>query len=126
MSKGRPKLNTKIIEVNNIRCEFIVSKKDKYENEVSYLKIVDKGYKQKLKQILEQDVNDNKLPIWKNDDDLYMLKVKNKFMPKQEFENNELLNCNISFNQYSFSPENDKTISGYYAKLQVIDDKEEN
>ena len=126
MTKGRPKSNNKIIEVNNIRCEFIISKTDNYGNEVSYLKIVDKGYKQKLKQIIEQACLECKLPLFRTDDDLYMLKVKNKFMPKREFENNELLNCNITFNQYCFNTENDKLLQGYYSKLQVIEDNVDN
>jgi hypothetical protein len=126
-NRGRPKASTKIIEVNNIRCEFIVSKTDKYENQVSYIKIVDRGYKQKLKQIIEQDSQDCKIPLFKCDDDLYMLKVKNKFMSsKKDLENNELLICDISFNHYSFTNAEDKVIMGYYAKLRVTEDEEEN
>ena len=125
-TRGRPKQSNKIIEVNDIKCEFIISKTDKYENEVSFLKIVDKGYRQKLKQIFEQDCPECKLPLFKTDDDLYMLKVKNKFMPKREFENNELLNCNITFNHYCFNTENDKLLQGYYCKLQVIEDNVNN
>ena len=37
-NRGRPKLSNKIIEVNDIRCEFIISKTDNYENEVSFFK----------------------------------------------------------------------------------------
>ena len=35
-TRGRPKQSNKIIEVNDIKCEFIISKTDKYENEVSF------------------------------------------------------------------------------------------
>ena len=47
-------------------------------------------------------------------------------MPKREFENNELLNCNITFNQYCFNTENDKLLQGYYCKLHVIEDNVNN
>ena len=43
--RGRPKKNNNIIEVNNIKLEFIITKTDNYENDISYLKIIDKAFK---------------------------------------------------------------------------------
>ena len=88
MSRGRPTKNTKIIEVHAIRIEHIITKDDKYNNTMSYLKIVDSGFKQKIKPILSQLCDDLKLPLWKTDDGLYMLKVKKKFIPQKDFEQN--------------------------------------
>ena len=43
----------------------MITKEDKYNNTLSYLKVVDSGFKQKLEPIL---------PLWKTEDGLYMLK----------------------------------------------------
>jgi len=40
-----------LIEINDIRCEYITSKEDKYENNISYIKIVDT---KKLKPIVAE------------------------------------------------------------------------
>ena len=121
MSKGRPKKNTQLIEINNIRCEFIVTKQDKYSNDISYLKIIDNSFKQKLKPILDQGGEDYRLPLWKTDEGLYLLKVKQAWMPKKEFEQNEVINANLLFKQYCFTTDEDKIAQGYFCKMQTDD-----
>ena len=125
-SRGRPRKETKLIEINDIRCEYITTKEDKYENEVSYIKIVDSGYKQKLKPILDQSCDECKLPLWKTDEGLYLLKVKRKFMPKNEFEQNELFNGTLVFKQYCFENDENKLLQGYYCQVQTHDIEIEN
>ena len=46
--RGRAKKATNVIEVNNIKLEYIITKTDNYQNEISYLKVIDKQFK-KLK-----------------------------------------------------------------------------
>ena len=77
--RGRPKGTKKqnnVIEINNIKLEFIITKTDNYENDISYLKVIDKQFKSKLQPIVSQMCEDCRLPIWKSDDGFYMLKVK--------------------------------------------------
>ena len=76
MSRGRPKKNNNIIEVNNIKLEFIITKADNYQNEISYFKIIDKQFKSKLQPITSQMCDECNVPIWRTDDGFYMLKVK--------------------------------------------------
>jgi len=110
MPSGRPKKSNKLIEINDIRCQFLTSKEDKYENNISYIKIVDT---KKLKPILCEGNDNNKLPLWLTDEELYIVKVKNKFM-KNDHQPNDLLNGSFEFKQYSFENEENKLIQGYY------------
>ena len=86
--RGRPRGSTKstnIIEVNNIKLEFIITKTDNYENDISYLKVIDKSFRNKLTPILSQQCDEIRLPIWKSDDGFYMLKVKKKMDARKRF-----------------------------------------
>ena len=74
--RGRPRKATNVIEVNNIKLEYIITKTDNYENEISYLKVIDKQFKTKMQPIVSQTCDECKLPIWKSDDGFYMVKVK--------------------------------------------------
>ena len=40
--RGRPRRNTNTFDVNGLITEYLSTKTDKYENEVSYYKIIDK------------------------------------------------------------------------------------
>ena len=42
--RGRPRKSTTVIEVSNIKLEYINTKTDNYENEISYLKVIDKQF----------------------------------------------------------------------------------
>ena len=119
---GRPRkvTNSNIIEIKDLKLEFIISKIDNYENKISYLKIIDKGFKNKLAPIISQMCDDIRLPIWKTDDALYMIKCKNKFMPEREFENNEIFNADLNFHYYSME-KNGELIQGFYLKISTND-----
>ena len=119
--RGRPKKSTNIIEINNIKLEFIVSKTDNYENEISYLKVIDKSFKTKLQPIVSQICDDCRVPVWRTDDGLYMLKCKNKFMPEREFEKNEIFNADLNFHYYTMSKEDGDLIQGHYLKISTND-----
>ena len=43
--RGRPKKNTNTFDVNGLLTEYLSTKKDNYDNEVSYYKIIDKNLK---------------------------------------------------------------------------------
>ena len=119
--RGRPKKSTNIIEINNIKLEFIVSKTDNYENEISYLKVIDRGFKTKLQPIVSQICDDCRVPVWRTDDGLYMLKCKNKFMPERDFEKNEIFNGDLNFHFYTMSKEDGDLLQGFYLKISTND-----
>ena len=74
--RGRPKKekNNNIIEIKDLKLEFITSKVDDYQNEISYIKVIDKSFKSKLQPILSQVCEDCKVPLWRSEDGIYMLK----------------------------------------------------
>ena len=116
-TRGRPKKNNNIIEVNNIKLEFIITKADNYQNEISYFKIIDKQFKSKLQPITSQMCDECLIPIWKTDDGFYMLKVKNKWMPERDFEQNEILTADLNFKYYCMAKEDGDLLQGYWVKL---------
>ena len=58
--RGRPKRNTNTFGVNGLTTEYLSTKTDKYDNEVSYFKIIDKNYKNKMSAILSQQCDECK------------------------------------------------------------------
>ena len=123
-SRGRPrgaKKNNNIIEIKDLKLEFIITKTDNYNNDISYLKVIDKAFKNKLQPILSQMCDDVRLPIWKSDDGFYMVKVKNKWMPEREFENNEILTADLNFHYFNMAKEDGDLLQGYYVKLSTGD-----
>ena len=119
--RGRPRKNNNIIEINNIKLEFIITKTDNYENEISYLKVIDKQFKTKLQPILSQTCDEVRLPIWKSDDGFYMVKVKKKWLPEREFESNEIVTADLNFHYFNLAKEDGDLIQGYYVKLSTND-----
>ncbi len=118
---GQPKKQTTIIEINNIKLEFIITKTDNHNNDISYLKVIDRGFKNKLAPIVSQMCDDCILPIWKSEDGFYMLKVKNKWMPERDFEKNEILTAGLNFQYYTMSKEDGDLLQGFYLKISTND-----
>ena len=50
-TRGRPTKNSNIVVVNDLVVEFLTPKKDNYEQDISYFKIVDSGFRLKLKPL---------------------------------------------------------------------------
>ena len=120
--RGRPKKNNNIIEIKDLKLEFIITKTDDYQNEISYIKVVDKAFKSKLQPILSQVCEDCKLPLWKSEDGIYMLKCKNRWMPdEREFQKNEIFVANLNFHYYNMAKD-EALIQGFYLKVSTNDD----
>ena len=66
--RGRPTQNTNTVNVNDLAVEFLPTKNDNYDQEISYFKIVDTSFRVKLKPLfsLNDDVS-LKMPIWITD-----------------------------------------------------------
>ena len=119
--RGRPKKNNNIIEIKDLKLEFIITKTDNYNNEISYLKVIDKAFKNKLQPILSQMCDEIHLPIWKSEDGIYMLKSKARWMPEgRVFEKNEIFVADLNFHYYNME-KNNELIQGYYVKLSTND-----
>ena len=123
--RGRPKKQTNTFDVNGLLTEFITTKVDKYDNWISYYKVIDKNYKTKMSGILKEACDEYIMPFWKTEDHEYMLKVKKKYTPKTLIENGDVVTLNLTFKHYCMDKD-DVLLQGYYAKILSYDDDEEN
>ena len=122
--RGRPKKQTNTFDVNGLLTEFITTKVDKYDNWISYYKVIDKNYKTKMSGILKEVCDECVMPFWKTEDHEYMLKVKKKNTPKTIIDNGDIVTLNLIFKYYCMEKD-DGLIQGYYAKILSYDDDEE-
>ena len=117
--RGRPKSNTNTVTINELIVEYLSTKNDNYNNEISYFKIVDPAFRAKLKPLFS--LNDEgilKIPIWATDKLEHILKVKSKFVNNsQDLVKNALHIININFEFYHME-QND--LKGYYAKITKV------
>ena len=60
-SKGRPVKNNNTVPINELVVEFLATKIDKFDNAISYFKIVDSAFRQKLKPLFS--LNDDGIPV---------------------------------------------------------------
>ena len=81
--RGRPKKPTNTFDVNGLLAEYLSTKTDKYDNEISYFKLIDKNFKNKMSAILSHQSDECKIPFWKTEDHEYILKVKKKTHTKK-------------------------------------------
>ena len=125
--RGRPKKSTNTFDINGLITEFITTKTDKYDNEISYYKVIDKNYKNKMSGVLKEVCEECRMPFWKTEDHEYILKVKtrNTHTPKKKLENNDIVTLNLIFKYYCMEKD-DGLIQGYYAKILSYDDDKEN
>ena len=123
--RGRPKKSVNTININDLLCEYISMKTDKYDNAIVWYKIVDPNYKQKMSPILSQQCDECKMPFFKTEDNAYMLKVKKKYTPKTMIDNGDIVTLNLMFKYYCMEKD-DGLIQGYYAKILSYDDDKEN
>ena len=118
-TRGRPAKNTNTVTINELVVEYLSTKNDNYNNEVSYFKIVDPAFRAKLKPLFS--LNDEgllKIPIWATDKSEHILKVKSKFVNNsQDLVKNVLHIININFEFYHME-QND--LKGYYAKITKV------
>ena len=124
--RGRPKKQTNYFDVNGLTTEYLSSKKDNYDNEISYFKIIDKNIKNKMSSILSQSCDECKMPFWKTEDGEYILKVKNKYCPKTVLDVNDIVTLNMKFKYYCMNKEDGGLLQGYYAKITSYDNDKEN
>ena len=125
--RGRPKLNKNTFDVNGLITEYLTAKVDKYDNEISYYKIIDKSYKQKMTSILKEQCDDCRMCFWKTEDHEYILKVKTKntHTPKKKLENHDIVSLNLSFKHYCMDTDNG-LLQGYFAKITSYEEDKEN
>ena len=124
--RGRPKKNFNTFDVNDLLCEYLTTKVDKYDNAISYYKIVDDTFKIKMKNILKEQCEECKMPFWKTDDQEIILKIKTKnIIPQKDLKNNDIVSLNMTFKYYCMQKD-DKLLQGYFIKITSYEDDKEN
>ena len=123
-NRGRPQKNNNNIIINDINVEYLSTKTDKFDNSVSYFKLIDP--KNKLKPIFDTQVADKDIKlscIWSTDTQDIILKVKEKWLNVAD-ELSVLTNyvINADFTAYSLDTENGN-VRGYYIKIPRIKKK---
>ena len=124
--RGRPKKTTNTFDVNDLLCEYLTTKVDKYDNEISYYKIVDDTFKIKMKNILKEQCDGCLMPFWKTDDQEIILKVKTKnIIPEKDLKNNDITTLNMTFKYYCMQKD-ESLLQGYFIKITSCEDDKEN
>ena len=124
--RGRPRKSTNTFDVNDILTEYLTTKKDKFDNEISYYKIIDKNYKQKMSSILKEQCEECRMPFWQTQDQEIILKVKTKnIIPDKDLKNNDIITLNMTFKYYAMQKD-DKLLQGYFIKITSYEDDKEN
>ena len=78
--RGRPTKNPNKVEVSNLIVEFLSKKKNEYNAEICYMKVVDKDVKKKMKPITVLAEEGMLMPYWQTDKQDTILKVKDKWI----------------------------------------------
>ena len=120
MSKvGRPLKNVSDIKINDIQVEYLSTKKDNFNNDISYFKIMSPTLK--LKPLLNLN-SDLKVPLWKSDKGEYILKIKDKFIKTlNDLVLKETYNIDLDLVYYDMAGKAD--IKGYYGVLTGLSPK---
>ena len=117
MSKvGRPVKSVCDIKIQEILVEYLSTKPDDFNNEISYFKII--SPKLKMKPILSLNA-DLRVPIWKTDKGDYILKIKDKFIKTlTELVLKETYLIDLDLVYYDMTGKAD--IKGYYGSISKI------
>ncbi len=106
-----------------MNVEFLASKVDDYDCVNCFFKIIDIDGVNKLKPFMSLNTGEQaqpfKMPIWLSDKQESILKVKNKFIPGNDYVKGGLYTINIEFILYNMTGDNE-SFKGYYAKIQTL------
>ncbi len=111
------------IEIETIIVDYVSTKSDDYGNKNCYFKITDPEALNKLQTILAQSCDECRLPIWETDDGTYMMKVKDKHVPKTLLTNTELP-AKLTFKYYCIDKDVSTPIQGYFVTLAEVNETE--
>ena len=120
-SKGRPQKHNNVVKVNELICEYIITKMNGYGKSVMYFKIMDSSFRSKMKPLYSlNDKGDLKLPLWEAENKDLLLKVGEQWYNNvTELVRGEMYVLDIEFKYYDMETENGN-VKGYYAKIPNV------
>ena len=116
--RGRPTKTINKVEVSNLIVEFLSKKKNEYNAEICYMKVVDKDVKKKMKPITVLAEEGMLMPYWQTDKQDTILKVKDKWIGSIEpVEQGKVYSIDAEFESFCIEKENQEPVKGYYIKV---------
>ncbi len=93
--------------IKGLKLEFLATKIDNYNNEISYFKIMNKHVNEVFNMVNKEGFT---LPYFKSSDDKnYILKVKTKYVKLGELNKDMMYLCNADLKYYKMG-----NVAGYY------------
>ena len=121
-TRGRPTKNTNVLVINELVVEYLTTKKDNYNNEISYFKFVNSSFRNKLKPLFSlNDDGSLKMPTWVTDKSEHILKVKAKnIVNHKDLVERALHVININFEYHHMEQANVKGYDGKSTKVMAM------
>ena len=88
------------IVIKSVRVEYLATKRDKFDNDITYFKIKDKNIEQRFVLIIKEGHNS---PWFKSENGQTILKVKSKYVKLKEPKKEEVVVVDIAFNYYKMN-----------------------
>jgi len=101
-------LNDELITLTKIRVEYLSTKQDKYNQDVSYFKIKDFDIDKRLSIIKREGYI---VPMFTTEKGVTIIKTKQKYVKLNELKRDEIITVNIGFHYYKMNG-----IEGYYIR----------
>ena len=116
--RGRPIKNINNVAVSNFIVEFFSKKKNEYNADICYMKVVDKDVKNKMKPITVLAEEGMLMPYWQTDKQDTILKVKDKWIGSIEpVEQGKVYSIDAEFESFCIEKENQEPVKGYCIKV---------
>jgi hypothetical protein len=100
------------VVMKKLRVEYLTTKQDKYHQEMSYFKIIDKNIDQRVSTSIKEGC---KIPWFKNEKGVAILKVKQKYVKLTEPTKDETAIVDITLSHYDMDG-----AQGYYVKALAV------
>ena len=101
-------MSEELITIKKIRVEYLSTKQDKYNQDVSYFTIKDFDIDTRFGIIKREGYI---VPMFKSENGAYILKTKQKYVKLKEPKRDEIVTVDIGFHYYKMN-----NIEGYYVR----------
>ena len=101
-------MTEELITIKKIRVEYLSTKQDKYNQDVSYFKIKDFDIDTRFAIIKREGYI---VPMFKSENGITILKTKQKYVKLKEPKRDEIVTVDIGFHYYKMNG-----IEGYYVR----------
>ena len=91
-------MDDEVLVIKNAKLEYLTTKTDNYDNEVSYFKIKDKSVQSKLEKY---STDDFRIPTFNSDNGKsQILKAKHKYVKVKSLSKSDVITVELTFKKY--------------------------